>query len=218
MIIRKRTFKRRDPSRDAKLFVIYCEGKKREPQYFLFFNLISSNIRIEPIPAEHEGNNTPVGLYESAKKDLIKSENNPNPKYDITSKDEVWFVIDTDTWGDKINQLKEFCKNHESWAVAQSNPCFELWLYYHFENDTPAFEGIEHSTNWKAFINDNVVAGGFNSRKHPILIETAISNSKQNFNMENEEVNFLETDLFKLAENFYPLIKNTIRKALKEIK
>lgn len=61
-----------------------------------------------------------------------------NPKYtlDVSQHDNVWFVIDTDLWGSKITDLRNFCNSqnagldNETWFVSQSNPCFEIWLYY----------------------------------------------------------------------------------------
>lgn len=66
----------------------------------------------------------------------------------------VWFVIDTDTWEreGKIALLRDFCKSnndhfpkeydevkpYQAWNVAQSNPCFEIWLYYHIYSDLPS--------------------------------------------------------------------------------
>ena len=109
MILRNRLFERKEPSRDARLFIIYCEGKRREPEYFKYFNEISSRIKLEIIPAEHTGNNSPTGLFRQACSDIIESENTPVKKYDLNTEDQVWFVIDTDQWGQKIKAIKENC-------------------------------------------------------------------------------------------------------------
>ena len=108
---RSKKFEKKAPSRDAKLILIYCEGRKREPQYFNRFKEISSRIRVETVLPDKNANNSPTGLYEHAVN---------NSDYEIISDDEVWFVIDTDTWGKHISKLRKLCHDKKNWKVAQS--------------------------------------------------------------------------------------------------
>lgn len=211
MILKNRLFERVEPSRDAKLIIIYCEGKKREDHYFNYFSEISSQIRLEVESPAHHDDTSPTGLLEKATNQLIPSKDDITPKYEILDNDEVWFVIDTDSWGEKINELRSFCKENINWNVAQSNPCFEVWLYYHF-HEFEDFSDMDVSKSWKVFLNDKV-AGGFDSRKHPILITTAIDNAKNKFMAENEQMNIGCTEVFKLSNSFYPLVRKKIEEA-----
>lgn len=70
MILRSRLYERKQPDRDATLFVIYCEGSRREPQYFKYFKEIRSRINLEVVEADSQGNNSPLGLYEHACSDI----------------------------------------------------------------------------------------------------------------------------------------------------
>lgn len=217
MILKNRLFERREPSRDAKLFIIFCEGKKREPDYFNYFEGICSRIKFEIIPAEQEGNNSPTGLYEIASLNIVQTDENPCPKYTNNPEDEIWFVIDTDSWGEKIQELRSLCKkSHKNWFIAQSNPCFEVWLYYHFKKEKPSFDGMESAANWKAFLNDEIIPGGFDSRKHPLLLIDAINNSTANHLEDEEAINLGCTEVFKLAKNFYPYVKEILNNAISE--
>lgn len=213
---RHRPFERRQPTKDARVFIIFCEGKRYEPKYFAYFNAIDSRIKLEIIAAEQEGNNSPTGLYQRAEKLLIKTKENPNPEYILSDEDEIWFVIDTDKWGKKITELRQACEPHE-WSIAQSNSCFELWLHYHFKSDLPNFEGMENTQNWKAYINNEVVKGGFDARKYPIFIQTAIQNAKANYTEIENIPNFGSTQVFQLAERFYPYIKDDIEAELEKL-
>ena len=95
-------YTRVEPTKDAKLIVIYCEGKKREKDYFNYFAEISSKIILEvEEPSQHD-DNSPKGLYNKAVKHTTKSLNNPNPKYD--SDDEIWIVFDTDNGENRLIQ------------------------------------------------------------------------------------------------------------------
>lgn len=215
MLSRSKLYTRKEPTKEAKLFIIFCEGQNTEPMYFRYFQNISHNINLEII--EHEdGKNDPLGLFETACKLLIKSEENPNPKYEVSPVDEIWFVIDTDKWneqGDKINQLKEKLQKHLTWKIAQSNPCFEVWLHYHHFEEKPEFENISKCKSWKAHLNEKI--SGFSCDSHPILIETAIKNSKQNYNTNNNQPDICCTEVFNLAELILPFVQEEIDEAKK---
>jgi hypothetical protein len=201
---RNKIYERREPTKDGKLYFIFCEGDKRETTYFYFFNRIASQIIIQLIPIE-DGKNSPIGLYNNACQCLLKSEENPNPSYTLNDQDEVWFIIDTDKWGDQINTLRENVSNHQNWFVGQSNPSFEVWLYYHFRNEKPQNE-VE---NWKEYLN-TIVNAGFDNRKHPIYIETAITNAKINYATTDNVLGDVTTELFFLGQKILPLVKQDI--------
>ena len=63
MILRNRLYERKEPDRDATLCIIYCEGSKREPQYFKYFEGLSSRIILEVVKAESQGDNSPVRIH-----------------------------------------------------------------------------------------------------------------------------------------------------------
>ena len=212
ILTKKRLYSREEPSRDAKLIIVYCEGKEREDLYFNYFAEISSKIRLEIEPPSQHDNTSPLGLYDKAVSQIVKSNENNNPKYELSDSDEVWFVIDTDEWGSKIDELRENCKNHKNWLISQSNPCFEVWLFYHFL-PFEEFENMNISKKWKPFLNQKV-SGGFDSRKHPVFIDNAIKNAKSKF---EENISVGSTEVFKLAESFYPLVENKIKDALQKI-
>ena len=214
MILKNRLFERKLPSNDAKSFYIFCEGHSREPEYLLYFKEIDSKINIEVIRAEPHDNNSPTGLFDKACSYIVKSNTNVNPQFELLDIDEVWFVIDTDRWGTKIDELRQNCAKYTNWYIAQSNPCFEVWLYYHFYHKPPMFDGIEISSNWKPFVN-NIVKGGFDSRKHPIHIGNAIYSAKANHSENQSHPSLCCTEMYKLGKNIYPLIEKTILQGLK---
>ncbi len=118
--------------------------------------------------------------------------------------------------GIKITELRDKCSNHDKWHIAQSNPCFEVWLYYHFQENIPRFHGMEVSKNWKPFVN-NIVAGGFDHRKHPLFLEKAIQNAEANFNQIGEIPGLCCTEMFRLGKNIHSLIGETLSKALNSL-
>jgi hypothetical protein len=208
---RNKIYERREPTKDGKLYFIFCEGDKRETTYFYFFNKIASQIVIQIVPIE-DGKNSPMGLYNNACQSLLKNEENPNPSYEVNEGDEVWFIIDTDKWGDQINTLRGNVLQHQNWFVGQSNPSFEVWLYYHFRNQKPQNSvGI-----WKEYLN-TIVGGGFDNRKHPVYIETAIVNAENNYSATNNIPDENATELFILGQKIVLLVKPDIDLLLNQL-
>lgn len=222
MILTNRKFVREAPDRVAKSIYIFCEGAKREYQYFMYFKEMDSRINVEVHKINHDDDNSPLGLLNIAKDSILVSKTNPNPKYSFVEKDEVWIVLDTDKDKDEsrkpqISTLYSECAKNNNWFVVQSNPCFEVWLYNHILADNPEFENNEYCTNWKDLVNASV-KGGFDSRRHPIYIQEASKNSEANYE-EDQDNNPLVgcTQVFRLSKSILPLVEEKINNVLKDI-
>ncbi|MBE2209651.1 MAG: RloB domain-containing protein [Saprospiraceae bacterium] len=216
MILTNRLFTRREPVKEAKSVYIFCEGKKREYQYFRYFQGIDSRINIVIHELDSHENNSPTGLYQLAVRHLIKSDDNPNPPFELWDNDEVWFVIDTDAWALKTTELRSFCQTRPNWNIAQSNPCFEVWLYFHFFDSRATFQWLEICDAWKQYLSQTI-PGGFNSNKHPIFIGAAIENAGRQFISENggpavgcSEVFLLAKMIFEFCGKKIERIRNRI--------
>ena len=57
--------------------------------------------------------------------------------------------------------------------MAQSNPSFEIWLYYHIYDSKPTDEEVEKVHSFKEYVNSKI-SGGFNFQIHPVFLEDAI--------------------------------------------
>ncbi len=221
MILTNRLFKREEPSREAKSIYIFCEGAIREYQYFKYFKEMDSRINIEIYKLNPHEDNSPSGLLNIAKSFITANEANPNPKYFFLENDEVWIVLDTDkdkaeSRKPQIREVRNFCKQNKDWFVAQSNPCFEVWLYYHLSSEKPIFENRGVSSVWKKFLND-FIPGGFDSNRHPVYIENAIVNAEKNFELNDGIPEVGSTEVFILSKSIFPLVEAKIKKVLKEI-
>ncbi len=218
MILTNRLFKREPPTREAKSIYIFCEGAKREYQYFKYFKEMDSRINIEIYELHPHEDNSPIGLLNIAKKCILVSKDNSKPKYSFFKNDEIWIVLDTDKDRDEsrkpqIEKIKSFCKRKNNWFVAQSNPCFEVWLYYHNSSEKSIFQNNEKCSEGKKLVN-NSIAGGFDSRKHPLYLETATINAENNFTTINDIPDIGSTEVFKLSKSIYPLVKSKIKSVL----
>ena len=229
MIQRRKDYSKKAPSRDAHKVYIVCEGKGTEPAYFSFFDLVSSNLEVITIPPS-DGTD-PLKLLANAKEVFLSDRRRFS--IDYMHGDTVWFVIDTDTWEKegKIQPLRDYCsqknasikseydevKPYKAWNVAQSNPCFEIWLYYHFYNEAPDVETVKQFATFKQFVNESV-AGGFDFNKHPAFLEEAIKNAVGNFRRDEQEklalfateVEILGSEILKFTKSELDKLKNKL--------
>lgn len=219
MITRRKEYSKQLPTKDARKLYLFCEGEGTELDYFAFFKGLSSNLEIITLPPEH--GTDPLKLMELAKCKLLVEES--RYMMDYCANDSAWFVIDTDTWEQdgKITPLREFCasnniafpekytevKPYSAWNVVQSNPCFEIWLYYHFYEDAPILEDIETHPTFKAFVS-NAIIGGFNYQSDPVKVEAAVENAIANFKRNEEgKLELYSTEVFELAEVIIPFVR-----------
>ncbi|MBO9571855.1 MAG: RloB domain-containing protein, partial [Chitinophagaceae bacterium] len=122
--------------------------------------------------------------------------------------DQLWFVIDTDRWKLQIRNLRSACESRPGWFVAQSNPCFEVWLYFHINSGIPDFS-LDSCAKWKPYI-PSILPGGFNCDKHPAGIELAITNASKHYRADGDTPVTGSTQVWQLAAALLPLIKRDL--------
>lgn len=223
MIQRNRNYHKKAPSRNAQKLFIICEGNETEPNYFSFFEGLTSNLSVIPIPSK-DGKSDPVKLMEWARDNILN--NSIEYEIDIHNNDMVWFVIDTDQWQKqgKIALIKEFCSMHNNyiftesnglakykvWNVAQSNPQFEIWHYYHIYEKSPNKSEVDKYSSFKEFV-DRKINGGFDFKTHPAYIEDAIKHSKNNFKRDsNKYPKLFSTEVYLLCQEILKFVKKDI--------
>ncbi|MDE3214214.1 MAG: RloB domain-containing protein [Bacteroidota bacterium] len=192
----KFTYEKKRPFRDASFFIIVCEGENREPDYFRFFDGLSSRVKV--VPVRSNSGSSPRHLIENA----IEKEGELECKPEI---DRVWFVVDTDRWGKLLHELRQECDQHINWKVAQSNPCFEVWLYFHVADKLPDSGIINQCKDWKNLL-PKTIKGGFNSDYHPVALDIAVINSKICYREDGYSPLVGSTQLWQLGEELLPLI------------
>jgi hypothetical protein len=200
------SYKKKEPHRDAFYFILVCEGQHREVEYFKFFDKLSSRVKVVAVSAKE--NSAPKHLIEAAH--AIVEQLGA-----IAGNDQLWFVMDTDKWGSQLDEIRMECRDRPNWNVAQSNPCFEVWLYFHVKSDLPFLENLQRCSQWKPYVH-SIIKGGFNNDIHPVHIETAIKNAKENFRSDGYFPTSGSTQLWQLGEVLLPLIKRELT-ALKNL-
>jgi hypothetical protein len=133
-----RPLRRSRPSRDPlPRMLVVCEGKVTEPGYFREFAREERNRLVEVIIDDQGG--SPKTLVERAasQKKAANREafrmRDDNLKYD-----EVWCVFDVDQHP-KLADAHQQARDNGI-RIAVSNPCFELWLLLHYQEQTAFIE------------------------------------------------------------------------------
>lgn len=146
---KKRGYKRLvEKKRDYRLFAIACEGSVRERDYFECFEVLSSRISVDLIADVDEDGNVVVSHNSSPDHVLQRAQVYAN-NTDLIDGDQMWIVVDVDRWPEEqLSILAQECYSR-GWNLAISNPCFEVWLCYHMEEDIPDGGEIKDSGYFK---------------------------------------------------------------------
>lgn len=139
---RRRPFTHPRPS-----VLICCEGKITEPSYLnglkreLRIRLV--NVEVVPLGA------SPKTIVDYAVEKKVEAERLAGRKGDSNlSYDEVWCVFDVDSHP-HIEDAKQKASAHDI-HLAISNPCFEIWLLLHFQDQTAHIERHRAQTRCRA--------------------------------------------------------------------
>ncbi|APY12345.1 hypothetical protein BWZ22_14430 [Seonamhaeicola sp. S2-3] len=195
-----RSYKKGEPFRDARKFIIICEGE-RESEYFSYFDKQSQKLIIETIApvGENQGESAPNHLKDRASEYI--DENGWDEKYE----DQLWFVLDVDRWDrTSIDSLFQLTQQTSNWYIAISNQCFEVWLFYH-KSDIKV--NPNSSAQMKQLLNTQV-KGGYKLEDYAPNIGTATVNAK---NIDQNEAGYFPdigvTKVYKLGEEIVGLLK-----------
>jgi hypothetical protein len=201
---KKRGYQRETPLelvRDYKLFAIACEGGKREPGYFNIFQYLSRKIKVDVIE-NYITDNEMLRDYEnkSAPKWVLDRAMRYIEKNDLKDEDDLWFVIDKDRWNDaQIRELATYCEKYPNWHLVISNPCFEVWLYFHKKSDITSTISVS-CNDFKSEIS-TFEKGGYHPLKFIPYFQDAITNAKKN---DSDSKHFMpknkETKVYQLGE------------------
>lgn len=123
-----------------KIFHIYCEGEKTEPNYFKAYiaHKFPGDQGRKVVVVEKTKKNTPVELVDVA----VKAKSSP----ECLKEDEFWVVYDREAkekYSDALHAKARKKAVDNGVKVALSNVCFELWLLLHCQTCTAPYASCE---------------------------------------------------------------------------
>lgn len=160
--------------KDYRLFAIACEGSKREPEYFQLFHYLSDRIKVDIIKESE----ALIGFTNKSSPNWVLDRAvNYVENMGLGDEDEIWLVIDVDNW--KQNQIKDLYEESSkknNWNLAISNPCFEIWLYFHYKSN---IDEINYTSSKELKnILSNLLPNGYDRFDAVKNVKTAIKNSE----------------------------------------
>jgi RloB-like protein len=111
--------------------LIVCEGHATEPDYL---RSLRHDLRAGPVVIKiNDDSGVPKTLVERAVELKKEAEKDAKRNGDSNLRfDEVWCIFDVDTHPNLSAALQQAASNGIN--VALSNPCFELWILLHFQD------------------------------------------------------------------------------------
>ena len=194
-----RAYKKGRYHRDHRKFIIVAEGE-REDGYFSYFNEINARIVISL--AKRDGG-------KSACKHFLERVYKYDDVYGIEPEDSLWFVLDVDNWKrSDIDQIAEWCKDTSNWNIAISNPCFEVWLIFHFGD--PSKLAAQTAQTLKNKLN-TLIPGGYRRETFAKQIKTATTNARTaDKNPSHYYPDVLTSKVYNLSTEMLKFIGNTL--------
>lgn len=120
-------YTRKSSVKSPAIFYLAVEGQKTEVHYFLELNhkLRDSRFKLEVVPRLDPTHSAPKHVLASMKSHIQGLESR-------SADDQFWIVIDRDSWPDKQLMEVSIEAAEKKIKIAFSNPCFEVWLLFHF--------------------------------------------------------------------------------------
>lgn len=125
---RRKGFRRRGDFENPKRFIVIAmEGAETEPRYFNELKPSrESVVQIKLVPNPN---------HKSSPKEVFQRLKNAFKAY--SRQDEGWLVIDRDAHLEAELVTVHRDAREAGFKIAMSNPCFELWLYFHLRDPRP---------------------------------------------------------------------------------
>ena len=187
------------------LFII-SGGEKREIQYFQPINKNQRTRRLAIALATEKGQGlNPQQIHDTAQQFLQQGffTTTSGEKLSLQPCDTIHLLQDVDEFEPSILTLRQSPLAQTQWIV--SNPCFEIWLFYHHFDDpsilaTGLSEPPAQRSQWLKRQLGSLRQGGFNPCNLHTLIETAIQNSQAHYTLKDNGLpDVFSTDMHLLA-------------------
>lgn len=217
---------------ETRLFFIVSGGEKRERNYF---HLLLQNencirrVKIVFVSCNNQGYN-PSQMGNLAQ-DYLQA-GVFNSKYTIESEDKIYLVSDVDEYREQLIEQINLSKRNSKLQWVISNPCFEIWLYYHFFShpfdDLKAGLSISEKqrSQWLKKKLNQLRKGGINPVEAFKYARVAITNSSKFFRIDEDgipvdyatQMHVLATDVLNsMGDEFDQMLVRLKEKAQKFI-
>ena len=193
------TYVRRAPFRDAKLIVIATEGAVTEPRYFTLFTerdgtFFNPRVRRIDVLETLDGGSAPERVLDRLR--VYKQ------KYDISTGDQFWLVVDVDRWQCQgVLDPVIAAAFQDNIQLAISNPRFEVWLLCHFVDSLTEITDLDSAI--KSYLGN--VKTKFEISRYSNRVRHAVEVASKSVKGTDPNIpQPLGTNVFKLVQEIIP--------------
>lgn len=227
VVIESSAYAKTDGAVEPKLIFVISGGERKEKVYLqaLLAEGVYKRIQVVFISKKH-GGMTPEQMRKEAT-DSLQEEcfcDINGHVHTLMPGDSIYLVQDVDHFGKELRQMYGEDKGKcYRWIV--SNPCFEMWLFYHYEEDIHVLDKMINMCHTKR---SSWLKGKLESLPTNKLwdkVDFAIENSKRHFCLSDEFPDLFSTEMFIVAEDikqtmeqeFFSLVLRCHRRSLDSI-
>lgn len=204
------------PTIDVSRFFVVSGGTKRERDYFEQFK---SSKRLSIIFVSQKGQGLkPEDMVREAMSSIEDESfcDYYGTIHTYLDGDKIFLIQDVDHFGKELKEfyLRDNSQEPYKWII--SNPCLEIWLYYHFNGDVTCFQKCiemipKDRSGWLKREVDNVVKGGINPKNVIDKTQSAINNAKKHIAFDKDGYpELFMTEMYIVAEEISSTIKDEL--------
>lgn len=188
---------------EPKMIFVISGGERKEKVYLQA--LLSEGVykRIQVVfVSKKNGGMTPEQMRKEAS-DSLQEEcfcDINGRVYCIMPGDSIYLVQDVDHFGKELRQMYQEDKEKKyRWIV--SNPCFEMWLFYHYQDDIHILDDMVAMCHTKRSSWLKGKLDSLQTNKLWAKVDIAIVNSKRHYCLKDGFPDLFSTDMYIVAED-----------------
>lgn len=197
-----------EPLIETSIIFILSGGEEREKNYF------------KPLKSDNQIHNVKIAFRSQKGQGLkpyelltIASDFVKNKKfitedgicYNIEEGDIIYLIQDVDEFEAELKKYLKanYDKSKLQWII--SNPCFEIWLFYHYHNEPSVLKECSNKStrdrsNWLKENLNVIIPGGVKTTKAFLSSDVAIINSRTNYSEQDNFPEIFSTQMHIVAE------------------
>ncbi len=209
-------YQKQDGERSPQLLFVVSGGAVREKNYLQPLQ----NLRtIKLAFASKSGQGLSPAQIDALISDyLSKSEfRTEGDVYHIEEGDCIFVLQDVDVFEDELQTILPNQPKMVHWLI--SNPCFEIWLYYHYVSDDPHVRlgqmvplSTAERSRWLKRELNNLVLGGISPQKAMEQLTVAIDRAQKYYREDDGIPSLFATRVYKLGEQIQSVSGDELQK------
>lgn len=135
--------------------------------------------------------------------------------------DKIFLIQDVDHFGLELKRFYKRDKDSQLYRWIISNPCFEIWLFYHYHDNKGILSECENyepkdRPGWLKNKLNEIVPGGINPKKTIDKLDVAIENSRNQFSLQDDFPSLFSTEMHIIGELTKSIMGNELCELIRQ--